>query len=162
MKKAASIFLIIFLIASLLAGCTGNEPAPSPKIQTIKLFYADSDNNKFVVEERKITIDDKADLYTAAVEELLKGPTDKTLRANIPAGTKVYGTIRQNDAIIIDLGGFSGFPGEMAELFSIGSIVNTLTQFEGVNKVKILVEGEEFIGPSGEPLGFMTEYPLEP
>jgi germination protein M len=50
----------------------------------------------------------------------------------------------------------------MAELFSIGSIVNTLTQFEGVNKVKILVEGEEFIGPSGEPLGFMTEYPLEP
>jgi len=162
MKKAASIILVILIFTFLLAGCTGNKPVQSVKTQTIKLYYADSDNNKFVIEERKITFDDKTDLYTAAVEELLKGPSDKNLRMNIPAGTKVYGTIRQNDAIIIDLGGFSGFEGDLSELFSLGSIVNTLTQFDGIDKVKILVEGEEFIGPSGEPLGFMTEYPLEP
>ena len=41
------------------------------------------------------------------------------------------------------------------------SVVNTLTQFEGIERVKILVEGEEFTGPSGEPRGFMTPFSTE-
>jgi germination protein M len=38
-------------------------------------------------------------------------------------------------------------------------VVNTLTQFPEVRRVKILVEGEELIGPSGQPRGFMEPLP---
>lgn len=161
MKKAIVPMLICALLLSL-GGCTYNQAGPSAKEVEIKLFYASEGNEKIVVETRKISAVPGSDIYVHALEELFRGPAQKTLTVNIPKGTGVYGVIRQKDALIVDLSGFTGFGGSIAELLAVGSIVNTLTQFEGIQRVKILVEGEELIGPSGEPTGFMTEFPLEP
>lgn len=43
----------------------------------------------------------------------------------------------------------------------MGSLVNTITQFDQIERVKILVEGNEFIGPSGNPRGFMEPFTAE-
>lgn len=164
--KKMYMFLVLFALIINLYGCTSNTNTPDAG-DTVKkkitLYYADENNEKMVGEEREISYSKTGDPYKAAIEELIKGPKGSGLRANIPSGTTVYGTIKQNKDIIIDISSqFSGFGGFLAEMFAVGSIVNTLLQFEGIERVKILVEGEETIAPNGEPRGFMKVFPLTP
>lgn len=171
MQKA--IILILTIILSITTyGCTTQNNTPSPNnitdeitthTETIQLFYGSAGNEKLITEESKITFSNPSDKYQLALETLFNGPTDTNLMRNIPEGTKVYETIVQDQDITVNLNSnFSGFPGSMAEILAVGSIVNTLTQFKEIERVKILVEGEELIGPNGNPRGFMIEFPLEP
>ncbi|MEN6328362.1 MAG: GerMN domain-containing protein, partial [Syntrophomonas sp.] len=57
---------------------------------------------------------------------------------------------------------FNRFGGSIAEIIGVGSVVNTMTQFKEIQQVKILVNGQEYIGPSGEPRGFMKAFPTDP
>ena len=125
--------LSICLATLFLVGCT-TSPAPS-KNKTVsakvKLYYADQNNEKLISEEHQISYPEGADKYQAVLQQLIKGPASKTYRRNIPAGTRVYGTIKQNHDLIVDLSReFSGFPGSMAEIMAVGSWLTTMTQFK--------------------------------
>lgn len=166
MKKYLLTMAICLLITGLsLTGCGvgKGEPSPQTHTETVKLYYGDAGNQKLVAEERTITYRQCEDKYTIVLKELLKGPENKNYRANIAPETKVYGTIQQNSNLIVDFSReFNRFAGSMAETIGLGSVVNTLTQFEEIKKVKILIEGEELIAPSGLPQGFMGAFPTEP
>jgi len=165
-KRMILLFLVLCLI--LMPGCTtrapeGGEDTEEVKTESVKLYYGDTNNEKMMTEVREISIAPGEDKYKIILEELIKGPEDKSLRANIPENTKVYGTIKQGSDLIVDLSqDFKQFGGSVAEIIAVGSIVNTLTQLDDIKRVKILVEGEELIGPSGEPRGFMTSFEEEP
>lgn len=159
--------LCLALLMIMLTGCADKTPqeqdTKTEKVEKVKLFYADKNNEKMDTEEREITIVQGEDKYKAVLEELIKGPESQDLRANISESTKVYGTIKQNSDLIVNLSqDFNQFGGSMAEIMGVGSVVNTLTQWDEIKKVKILVEGEELIGPSGNPRGFMSAFPTEP
>ena len=162
-KKILLMLVIIF--ALLLAGCPRGAPEQPPQettTETVTLTYGDEGNEELVTEEREITYPTGADRYQAALEALIAGSETAGYTANISSETKVYGTIRQNDALIVNVSEeFARFGGSVAEIVAVASVVNTLTQFEGIKRVKILVEGEEFIGPSGEPRGFMAPFSTE-
>lgn len=161
MKSKAVFFLIISIVISFVVGCNINEPTPEPtKItEKVKLYYGDSGNEQFVTEEREITYLKGEDKYKVILEELIKGPTNKDFRANISKDTKVYGTIKQGNDLIVNLSKeFNQFSGSVAEIIGVGSVVNTMAQLENIEQVKILVEGNELIGPSGESRGFMQPF----
>lgn len=167
MKKIrnAAIILLFFLI--VFSGCANNSPqgedTKNEKAEKVKLYYGDANNEKIVAEERDISFAPGEDKYKVILEELIKGPEDENLRANISENTKVYGTIKQDSDIIVDFSPeFNQFGGSVAEIIAVGSVVNTLTQLDGINRVKILVAGEELMGPSGEPRGFINSFPTEP
>jgi germination protein M len=159
------LFLVLFMLyaaGGFLPGCgkPGEVAMPQTMTETVKLFYGDAGNEKIVAEERLISYQQGEDRYTAILQELIKGPEDKNHRANISPETKIYGTIQQDSALIVDFTReFNRFAGSMAEIIGVGSIVNTLTQFGEIEQVKILVEGEELIAPSGMPRGFMEPFP---
>ncbi|MEN6348409.1 MAG: GerMN domain-containing protein [Syntrophomonas sp.] len=164
MRRILAGFLLIVMFTAGFSGCSKTKNPVSPVeptiTETIKLYYADEKNEKLLTEERQISYQKNQDKYRLTVETLLKGPTNSNYRLNISPDTRVYGTIRQNDKIIIDLSkDFNRFGGSMAEILGVGALVDTLTQFEGLKEVKILVEGEEYIGPSGQPRGFMKTFP---
>lgn len=154
--------VVLFTAGGFFTGCGGERGVTEPQTitETVKLFFGDAGNEKIVAEERRISYQQWEDKYTIILQELIKGPEDKNHRANISPETKVYGTIQQNDVLIVDFSReFNRFAGSMAEIIGVGSVVNTLTQFEAIDRVKILVEGEELIGPSGMPRGFMEPFP---
>jgi germination protein M len=157
--------LLLIVILTLLAGCARGPVIPAEPAEireTITLYYGDDGNEKLVEEEREIVYLQEDDRYQAAIEGLIRGPQTTGYRANISQQTRVYGTILQDDAILINLSReFAQFGGSVAEIVGVLSVVNTLTQFEGIERVKILVEGEEMIGPSGEPYGFMAKFNQE-
>lgn len=158
MRKIILLLLLLFITASVLAACL-RRPAETPPREikeTVVLFYGDQGNEQLLSEERVISYREGEDRYSVVLTELIAGPQSGNLRANISPQTRVYGTIRQGDALIANVSKeFAQFSGSVAEVLAVLSVVSTLTQFEDVRLVKILVEGEELIGPSGQPRGFM-------
>ncbi|ATW23911.1 GerMN domain-containing protein [Candidatus Formimonas warabiya] len=162
MTKAFTRAGILFFVALVFfVGCTANPSQKEMDVSTekVNLYYGDSNNEKLVTEEREVSFSPEADKYKIILEELIKGPEDKNLRANISPNTKVFGTIKQGNDLIVDFSrDFNQFGGSVAEIISVASVVNTMTQLDNINRVKILVEGQELIGPSGEPRGFMASF----
>ena len=165
MVKRWSLLVVSLLMTTFLAGCaltpkTAPKPVPT---QTVKLYFSNADNDRLVTEQRQINIKSGQDKYTVVLQTLLKGPQNDKYRVNISPNTRIYGTIKQNNKLIVDVNkDFSAFGGSMAETLGVGAFVNTLTQFKEINEVKILVEGEELKGPSGNPRGFMKTFPMQP
>ena len=164
MRKNLIIVLMFGLIAGVISGCdtlNNDKPNTEPNLITEKiiLYYGDKNNENFVIEEREISYLLAENKFTVVLEELIKGPTKQDYRANIPKETKVIGSVIQNDSLIINVSkDFNRFGGSIAEIIAVGSIVNTLTQFDEITSVKVLVEGNELIGPSGMPRGFMEPF----
>ncbi len=166
------ILLVIFSLVACNQPLTPNNQLPqnsaaptnSSAPQTVvEVFFGNGSNEKLVPETRMISFANENEKYMLTLAELFKGATSSSVVSSIPVGTTSYGVIRQNDSLIVDISKeFSGFPGIMAEEFAVGSIVNTMTQFEEIKWVKILIEGEELIALSGMPRGFMEYFSFEP
>ncbi|MDF2594172.1 MAG: Lipoprotein LpqB, GerMN domain protein [Clostridia bacterium] len=184
MKKLLMVLWSICGVSSILYGCARWErdevpDTPSPpksqvnkeeenpeekyKNEKIKVFYGDSNNEKMIAEEREISYMKDEEKYKAVLEELIKGPESQNLISNITRDTEVIAVNKNNTDVIADFNEtFNRFEGSVAEIIAVGSVVNTLTQFEEVERAKILIEGEELLGPNGLPRGYMTAFPLQP
>lgn len=162
MKRNFSLIILVILTL-LFSGCAQTPAQPQKQSEKAKLYFADANNEDFLIEEREIAFTNQEEKYRAALEELIKGPENQAARSNIQKDTQVYGTIKQKSDLIVNLSQeFNQFGGSVAEILGVGAIVNTMTQFEEIKRVKILIEGEELIGPSGQPRGFMEPFIKEP
>lgn len=163
MKRYLLIIICIIFSFSFYGCKNSNTNEPQNKTEDILVFYGDENNEKIIGEEREFTFSNDYEKYELVLEELIKGPTDNNLTTNINKNTEVISTAVDNNDIVVNLSSeFKTFSGSLAEIIGVGSVVNTLTQFDNIDRVKILIEGEEFIGPSGEPRGFMEEFPMDP
>lgn len=159
LKKYLLILLVSALGLGLLAGCSQDQTPPVQEeiTETVKLYYGDNGNENIVFEEREISYLEGQDRYSVILDELFKGPKTADYQANISPETKIYGTIVQGKDLIVDLSQeFAQFGGSVGEIVGVLSLVNTLTQFPEIERVKILVEGMELIAPSGQPYPFIS------
>lgn len=110
----------------------------------IVLYFADQNGDYLKAEKRQIEM--VPGLARATVEELIKGPKEKGLTRTIPQGTAVRDINIEKGLCRIDLskqfkdnhwGGSSG------EILTVYSLVDTLTQYDTIEKVEILVEGQK-------------------
>lgn len=151
----------LFLFLLFAVGCSQQPAETEPEVVTenVTLYYGSEGNEELVSEEREVSYNEEQDRYQAVLEALIVGPQTDGYVANISSDTQVYGTIRQNEALLVNVSEeFTQFGGSVAETVAVGSVVNTLTQFDEIETVKILVEGEELIAPSGERRGFMEPF----
>lgn len=110
--------------------------------ESVKLYFATKDGMNLSVEERKV----QGDRMKSAVEELIRGPKRSDLAATIPQGVTLLSlkvdqglcTVNFNENLIKNHWG-----GSTGELLTVYSIVNTLSQFPGVEKVQLLIEGQK-------------------
>jgi len=128
------------------------EEFPQPEESIVTLYFGTKDGY-LRKEPRAISGLPSADRGKELVEELIKGTQslDDTLNV-IPEGTKVldYRYDAQNALAIVDFSQhIQGAAGSMGETFAVYSVVNTLTELPGIEKVKFLVEGKEVETLSG-------------
>jgi spore germination protein GerM len=86
------------------------------------------------------------DPHRRALEELIAGPKpDSKLEAPFPKNTRILGLTIKNGLAEVNLSREATHlnVGAEGEALVIASLVNTLTKFPDVYRVKILVEGEE-------------------
>ena len=145
---------VYLLIINLTPPVEENEILPEEEIsdeqmrQTIvTLYYQDKETNELVAEARSIDVKQLlTDPYTVLINLLLEEPKNEALKSAIPSGTKVLKAELKGDTVYVDLSkefidNHTG--GEKEENATIYSIVDTLTELNEVNGVKILVEGKE-------------------
>lgn len=77
----------------------------------------------------------------------------------IPAGTEVLAAYREGDVLFVDLSSeFESGGGSLSMQLRVAQIVYTATQFDGVESVRILIEGQEVEAIGGE--GLIVSTPL--
>ena len=113
----------------------------------ISLYFVNPETNTLVPEARRIDAKKLLESpYITLIDLLIEGPKNEKLEIIIPEGTKVNRAELRGNTAVIDLS--KEFIQnqkddiEKASL-SIYSIVNTLTELNEVNSVKILIDGEE-------------------
>ncbi len=139
------------------------NPTISPdKIEREKVtLYFSNENNKLVEESRNIEVKQNKSMELYIVEELINGSKDKNNINTIPYETKIRNIKTENNICYVDLS--LDFISKMSgnktyETLAIYSIVNSLTNLDGINKVQFLIDGEKLKLPEdsvdiSKPLG---------
>ena len=142
-----------------------NEIEPEAEIteeqmrQTIvTLYYQNKDTKELMPEGRMIDAKELlTDPYATLVNLLIENPKNEKLQSAIPEGTRVLKTELKGNIVYLDLSkefidNHSG--GEEQENITIYSIVNTLTELNEVEGVKILINGQENQSFKDEKISF--------
>lgn len=186
--KSILVLALTLLCAMVLAGCdeqkqgeagsktvvsssSGSSSSSSSSSQSgskaqlvnIKVYYPDENATGLVAVEKSIK--DTDNKYQAAVEALMAGTEKKGLANVFPKKAKLLQVTVSGKVAKVDFSrelqkNFVG--GSTGEEMLVGSVVNTLTEFPEIQKVQILVDGQEVETLSGhmdlsQPLSRMTE-----
>ena len=153
MKKRPYILIwavvLLIILSIMFSSCT----------RSVTIYFAYMEGEEFYLSPETREIDTSGDVYEEAIRQLIAGPQVKSLYSTIPSDTLVN-SIKVSDSLaIVDfdiriISNFQEIPhSSTTETLAIYSIVNTLTSFEEIEKVKITIEGQE----SGEVEGFFVE-----
>ncbi|MGQ9473772.1 MAG: GerMN domain-containing protein [Candidatus Caldatribacteriaceae bacterium] len=125
------------------------ERTPAPTVlsqggQEVILYFANTEFTALVGEKRKINVGNNQ--LKAVLQELLRGPQNKSLFNPIPPDTRLNEVFQEKEVVYVDLSAEmmrnqSG--GTSQELLSVYAIVNTITTLPGIKRVKILIDGRE-------------------
>ncbi|NPV28934.1 MAG: GerMN domain-containing protein [Firmicutes bacterium] len=119
-------------------------PPEGPEKTKVTLYFTDQAGRYLIRETREVV--KVPGIARAALEALCAGPAGKDLRPSLPAGTEVRDlNIRPDGLCIVDLNrAATKIPGQdpKAEALAVYAVVNTLTEFPTVARVRILVEGQ--------------------
>lgn len=178
-KKYFWIIIGVLIIAIIAVGIylwmqnTGevqeNEIEPEAEIteeqmrQTIvTLYYQNKDTKELMPEGRMIDAKELlTDPYATLVNLLIETPKNEKLQSAIPEGTRVLKTELQGNIVYLDLSKefIDNHPGgEEQENITIYSIVNTLTELNEVEGVKILINGQENQSFKDEKISFSDAF----
>jgi len=148
MRKIAVLCLIAWTL--LLAGCfndadqKGAVKPPKPEVEQVVLYYANNNATKVVAEKREVTAD--KNLLQNAVTQLIAGPNNNRAQSLFPQGAKCLGVTKKNGIATVDFNdaikSVKTELGSSEQMLLIASLVNTLTEFEGVNAIQISVNGK--------------------
>lgn len=161
-KKFFIIFIILLLIILIAGYFTINylknknnntqvEYVPEQEIteeqlrQTIvSLYFPSKENNELQPEARIIDIKEIINNpYEKLINLLIEGPKNEKLNKIIPDNTKLLKNYLEGDCVVLDFSvEFLKFNKENKNIL-LDSITNTLTELTEVNKVKILIDGNE-------------------
>ena len=122
-----------------------NNPNDSMKTMKITVYYPDDAGMSLVPVEREIKFSDDEQKYISAVSCLLDAPNEENVIKIFPDGAKIKSIKLDGDTAVVDLDSgitknFVG--GSTGEEFLINSVVETLTEFDEVNQVRFLIDGQ--------------------
>jgi len=149
MKRSAGLLLIAALL--LFTGCEApkGEPVPPPvkdeqALMDIAVYYIKNTDTDFYLVREVHTITETSRIFEAAVEELVQGnPQTEGAFRILPPETQVreirvaenLATVNFSEEVL------NANTGSAGEALGIQSIVNTLTEFEEIDRVAFEVEG---------------------
>ena len=110
---------------------------------TLHLYYANADGNGLVECEKEVQYSSNISMEKLIMENLLKGPDDKNLKAPLPEGTNLVNVTTTNGICYVTLDeAFLNQNYEIQEPIVIYSIVDSLSEISTISKVQISVNGK--------------------
>jgi spore germination protein GerM len=140
--------LIVAALGLLVFVPKASSPQPAVPQQepviNLTLYFSNPDASALRQEQRQVLQTNEP--ARTAVEELLAGAKAEGSVTIIPAGTKLKGFALRQGVAYVDLSkDILNTPnrGSASESLIVASIVNTVTEFAGIDQVQILIDGKE-------------------
>lgn len=112
-------------------------------VATLDLYFANKDGDMLVDERVDIRYSSNMSVEKLVVEQLIRGPITEDAYPSLPAETKIVSVSTKDGVCYVNLDeGFLGQGYDVLESVPVYSIVNSLTEIPGINKVQILINGE--------------------
>ncbi len=136
------------------------EPEPEPAEDvSLRVYFVRGERLGVAVREVPATVA----VAAASIEELLGGPTGEEaeagLASEVPEGTELLGVDVADGVATVDLSAdFASGGGSLSMQLRVAQIVFTLTQFDTVERVAFMLDGEPVDAIGGE--GIMVDPPV--
>lgn len=150
--------LLMLLSVMLLTACQNNKDDMKDKENRFSIYYIDTKTSGMVSEAYLAEGRSKEELIEELLKVIKKDPKNLSYRKTVPDTVTVKSLeINDKEATLIinfettylDLSG-------IAEVLARASIVKTLSQIEGVDYIKFVVNGQPLIDSNGIQIGLMT------
>ncbi|MGI6434412.1 MAG: GerMN domain-containing protein [Syntrophomonadaceae bacterium] len=149
--------VILTMMAMLAVGCkptnqdnadVNKNPAPAAVTKEVTLYFSDKQAEFLVAEKRtiQVAVDELQQVAKAVVNELIAGPRDTSLSKTIPPEARLLSVNIQDKTAVVDFSTelqTKHWGGSAGETMTIMSIVNSLTELPGIEKVQFLIEGQK-------------------
>lgn len=110
--------------------------------KNLNLYFASKDGTRLVKEVRTVHYSTNISLEKLIMEQLIEGPKKSGAMATVPSGTKMISVSVVDGVCYVNLSdSFRNQNAEVNEEIVLYSIVNSLTEAQGVSKVQISVNG---------------------
>ena len=159
MKK---ILCLIMAAVIVLGACAcGGNPAVADDTKEVNLYFSNSDFNNIRAEKRSVTYSDDDVFAELVLQKLLEGPADVNNKAVKPKGTELLEYDVEGTTARVNFNtnylSFFGENAKSAELLARYSIVKTLCELPGIDRVEILVYSQPLMSSNGTPIGAIGE-----
>lgn len=109
---------------------------------SLTLYFANKDGTKLVKETRNVHYSTNISMEKLIMEQLIEGPKKSSSMSTVPSGTKLITVSVVEGVCYVNLSdSFKNQNAEVNEEIVLYSIVNSLTELQGVTKVQISVNG---------------------
>ena len=128
----------------------GQQPVNGQDTMRLTVYYATNDGMNVAPEDYIVPQNDHP--AQTAVELLLAGPKKPGLTSVVPLGTKLRQVLVKDQIAYVDFNDKlikNNTGGSTSEMLLVATIVNTLTEFPDIQRVRILVEGKKIDTISG-------------
>lgn len=115
------------------------------ELARVKLYFANADGTRLIAAYREKRYSTNTPMERFVVEELIAGPSGKVegLYPTVNASTKIISIMTKDNTCYVNLdASFLTVVNNVPTEVSIYSIVNSLIELSGINKVQILINGE--------------------
>ena len=110
---------------------------------TLSLYFSNSDGTELVKESRVVHYSTNISLEKLVMEQLIEGPKSSKSLATVPATTKIITISLVEGVCYVNVdNSFQNQNQEIKEEVVLYSIVNSLTELQGVTKVQISINGD--------------------
>lgn len=110
----------------------------------LTLYFTDENGEKLYAEKRTVMHDINTSAQKVVVDELIHGPEDRDLRPTLDARVKLLNaSVNENVCYLNFDASFLNSTPEVKDYIPIYSIVNSISELSGVNRVQISVNGSQ-------------------
>ncbi|NLK21532.1 MAG: GerMN domain-containing protein [Epulopiscium sp.] len=159
-NKTALIFIFIFsliLLISLVSCKMSNNKQDKNKDTQVILYFIDGDKSQLKEEKRLVNLESKEDLIKYSVEELKKMPKTVGLQPSIPQDIKINTMVLEGNTLKVDISSQYKDLSAQKQVLLRASLVKSLTEFDFVDLLEIMIEGEPLLGADGKAIGPMSK-----
>lgn len=158
----AAVLMTALLV--FIAGCNAGGPQSSvgqkEKQDFVNLYFANKDGTDLVEEKLDVKNVAYEELPEYVVNKLLEGPKAQENTRAIRAGTSLLSLEVDKGGATVDLSKEFYNTEGIQDVLAASSIVKSLCSIHGIERVKVLVEGEELTGQDGKKSGAVKDNDL--
>ncbi|MBE5861619.1 MAG: hypothetical protein E7295_02070 [Lachnospiraceae bacterium] len=156
-KKGMLWCFVLLLLAGVLCVLSSCGEEQKPNGPTVQVYYVSSMETKVETHEYEKPVGSTEEQVKTLMSYLAAVFEKPAYKSPLAMGFNVLGVEYQEGSLVLNMDDNYSKLSSTTEVLVRAAIVRTLIQADGVNRVQILVNGNQLVDGAGDPVGWMTE-----